>query len=150
MEFTGDCIKEGQSSYRKKWSQKKLFCYGIKPYKLSLKTVSTLYCTTKHLMPFTTTKVNNHNLGIKEGLTTIIYVITATQNITIPCTNLAWGTPPLHILPRLCVSRIIKDNPDTRNNYLTNHYSQHIYYRSCPNVKEVKNSQVHCSTIHNS
>lgn len=45
--------------------------YRIKPYKISFKTVRTRSCTTNHLMPLTT-KGNNHNLGIKEGLMTIL------------------------------------------------------------------------------
>lgn len=69
-------------------------CYGIKPYtqsikpytQVSLKTVRTLSCTTNHLMPLTI-KGNNHNLGIKEGLMTIIYCYHCYHNITIPLTN---------------------------------------------------------------
>lgn len=47
------------------------------------KLLELLSCTTNHLMPLTI-KGNNHNLGIKEGLMTIIYCYHCYQNITIP------------------------------------------------------------------
>jgi len=84
-------------------------CYGIKPYKIPFKTIRTLSCTTNHLMPLST-KGNNHNLGIKKGLITIIYCHRCYPEYNNSSDKLlAWGTPPLHLLPRLYISSIISE-----------------------------------------
>lgn len=98
-----------------------------------------------------TTKVNNHNLGIKEGpITTILYVIIATQYNSY--SDKLLGTQTLHLLALtwLHVNSII---PEV-NKKVTNI----VFQIAVPNIsitdlaqldKGVKNTYVHCSVIHN-